>query len=94
MTRIFYPKDEVACNDAFVQGSCRLTRLRGLSVINKPHYNDNDCDGDDYDDDDDDDDDDGDDDDASEKYIALSLVYIWCLRNLTAKKAWLLKSGF
>ena len=27
MLRIFYPKDEISSNDAFVKGPCRLTRL-------------------------------------------------------------------
>ena len=33
MIRICYPKYEVACYDAFVQGSCPLAGLRGLIVI-------------------------------------------------------------
>ena len=33
MIRICYPEYEVACYDAFVQGSCPLAGLRGLIVI-------------------------------------------------------------
>ena len=69
MIRVCYPKYEVACYDAFVQGSRRLTGLRGMIVIHnnlmidKNYCDDSDGDGDG----DGNDGDDGDDDDEGYK---------------------------
>ena len=67
MIRVCYPKYEVACYDAFVQGSRRLTGLRGIIVIHnnlmidQNYCDDGDGDGDGNDGDDEDDDDEDDD---------------------------------